>query len=120
MISQYRFITPEVLNAHGTLFGGITMQWMDELAYIAATKISRQKMVTVSVDHLKFIAPVKPDSFVEITACLKKAGYASLDLLVEVYAEAMYSGDRCLAASAVFKFAAVGADEKPCLISKLN
>jgi acyl-CoA hydrolase len=68
MISQFRFVTPEMLNGHGTLFGGIIMQWMDEVAYIEATRISRQKMVTVSVDHLKFISPVGPDSFVEINS----------------------------------------------------
>ncbi len=118
MITQYRFITPEMLNCNGTLFGGTTMQWMDEVAFIAATRISRQKMVTVSVDNLKFISPIKPDSFVEISAQLLKAGHASLNIIVEVFAEGMYSGNRGLSSSAVFKFAAVGADDKPCLITK--
>lgn len=120
MISQYRFVTPEMLNSNGTLFGGITMQWMDEIAYIGATRITRQKMVTVSVDHLKFLSSIKPDSIIEITADLQKAGHASLDLLVQVFAEGMYSGERLLAACATFKLAAIGVDEKPCLINKLD
>ncbi len=120
MISQFRLVTPEVLNNNGTLFGGITMQWMDEIAYIAAIRITRQKMVTVSVDNLQFLSPIKPDSLVEITVDLLKAGHASVVLLVQVFAEGMYTSDRCLSVSANFKFAAVGVDEKPCLIKKLN
>ena len=51
---QFKVIIPGVLNAHNTLFGGIAMQWMDEVAYITATRFTRQKVVTVSSDKINF------------------------------------------------------------------
>jgi len=33
---QFKVIFPHTLNDHDTLFGGIAMQWMNEVAYIVA------------------------------------------------------------------------------------
>ena len=39
---QFRVVFPKYLNSNGTLFGGKAMQWLDEVAFIAATRYSRQ------------------------------------------------------------------------------
>ncbi len=41
-------VFPNTTNHYDTLFGGTALQWMDETAFITATRFSRQKMVTVS------------------------------------------------------------------------
>lgn len=41
---QFKAIFPNTLNANETLFGGQAMKWMDEVAYITATRFTRQKM----------------------------------------------------------------------------
>jgi acyl-CoA hydrolase len=40
-------IFPNTTNHYDTLFGGTALMWMDELAFITATRFSRQRMVTV-------------------------------------------------------------------------
>ena len=41
---QFKAIFPNTLNANETLFGGEAMKWMDEVAYITATRFTRQRM----------------------------------------------------------------------------
>ncbi|MBP8917273.1 MAG: acyl-CoA thioesterase, partial [Chitinophagales bacterium] len=51
-------IFPNTTNHYDTLFGGTALMWMDEVAFITATRFSRQKMVTVSSDRVDFNKPV--------------------------------------------------------------
>ncbi len=43
------------LNGAGRLFGGILMQWMDEVAAIVAMRHAGGACITASVDNLQFI-----------------------------------------------------------------
>ncbi len=47
-------VFPNTTNHYDTLFGGTALQWIDEVAFIIATRFSRQKMVTVSSDKVDF------------------------------------------------------------------
>lgn len=51
---QFKAIFPDSLNANGTLFGGQAMKWMDEVAYITATRFTRQRMFTVNTENIYF------------------------------------------------------------------
>ncbi len=42
-------IFPNTTNHYDTLFGGTALMWMDEIAFITATRFSRQRMVKVEV-----------------------------------------------------------------------
>lgn len=57
---------PNTLNAHDTLFGGTAMQWMDEVAYITATRYTRKKLVTISTDKMQFKNAIKSGNIAEI------------------------------------------------------
>jgi len=72
------------VNDHGTLFGGIALKWMDEVAYIAATRYTNQKMVTVKVDHVRFRTPVYPGNQVEIRGFVNGSGTVKLKVWVEI------------------------------------
>lgn len=54
---QFKVIFPHTLNDHDTLFGGIAMQWMNEVAYIVAFRFSRKKVVTVSAEKVHLLLP---------------------------------------------------------------
>jgi len=71
---QCKAIFPGSLNANETLFGGQAMQWMDEVAYITATRFTRKKMFTVSTDNIKFLKTVSTGMFVEIVGKVEKVG----------------------------------------------
>lgn len=52
--SIFKAVFPNTTNHYDTLFGGHAMQLMDEVAFIAATRFSRKKMVTVSSSNSSY------------------------------------------------------------------
>jgi acyl-CoA hydrolase len=114
--SQFKVVFPNALNNHETLFGGEALKWMDEVAYIAAIRFTRKKMVTVCTDKIKFSQPIKPGSIVEIVGNVIKVGVVKIDVLVEIYMEEMFDEKRLKAISGVFTFAAVNNKNKPIAI----
>jgi acyl-CoA hydrolase len=50
----FKAVFPNTTNHYDTLFGGTAMYLMDEVAFITATRFTRQKMVTVSSDRIDF------------------------------------------------------------------
>ncbi len=115
--NQFRIVFPGDLNDHETLFGGKIMQWMDEVAYITATRFTRKKMVTVSVDDIHFKIPVLSGSILQITGRIVKTGNVRIVVGIEIYAEEMFTGVREKAIEAMFTFAAVNQENKPVRIS---
>jgi len=112
-VSQFKVVFPGTLNDHDTLFGGMAMQWMDETAYIAATRYTRQKLVTVSTEKIKFLNAIKSGTIIEIIAKIIKVGKVKIDIQVEIYSEEMYSGERKKAIETMFTFAAIDKNNKP-------
>jgi len=109
-IKQSRIIFPCHLNNHDTLFGGITLEWMDEVAYITAVRYTRKKMMTISVNNLQFHQPLKPGMVAEISGKIINTGKVKLEVMVEIYAEDVYAGTTQMAVNAMFTLVAV--DEK--------
>lgn len=110
---QFKAIFPTSLNANETLFGGQAMQWMDEVAYITATRFTRQRMFTVNTENIKFLKAVNPDSIVEVVGRIEKAELVKLKVKVEIYVEEMYGTGRIKAIEGVFVFAALDQNRKP-------
>ncbi|WP_430817277.1 acyl-CoA thioesterase [Carboxylicivirga sp. RSCT41] len=106
-------VFPETLNANNSLFGGKAMQWMDEAAYISATRFTRQKMFTASTGKIKFLKPITPDSIIEVIARVIKAGPVRLKVSVQVFSENMYSHDRELAVESEFDMVSLNDKNQP-------
>lgn len=117
--SQYKVVFPNTLNDHETLFGGEALKWMDEVAYIAAIRFTRKKMVTVSTDKIKFLKPIKPGSIVEIKGKVVKVGVVKIDVLVEIYMEDMFSKNKQKVVNGLFTFAAINNKNKPIAITNI-
>jgi len=117
---QCKVIFPHTLNDHNTLFGGTVMQWMDEVAYITATRFAKKKMVTVSVDHIKFLKPIKPGTIAEIIGKVVKTGNVKIEIQIEIYTEDIQSDQRQKSVTAQFIFAAVDHENKPIPLAKKN
>ena len=110
---QCKAVFPGTLNANDTLFGGLAMQWMDEVAYIAATRFTRQKMFTINTENIKFLKPLHAGSIAEVVARVEKAGAVKLHVRVQVFVEEMYADRRELAIESVFVFASLDANKRP-------
>lgn len=90
----FKAIFPNTTNHYDTLFGGTAMHLMDEVAFITATRFSRQRVVTVSSDRIDFKQPIPAGTFAELIGKVVKIGNTSLQVHVEIYVEDMYSENR--------------------------
>lgn len=102
---QFRVVFPKHLNSNGTFFGGEAMQWLDEVAFITATRFTRQRMITVKIENIRFLNPVLPNTIIEIIGRIVKTGNVKLFITVEAFSEDMYSSKREKSIEANFIFA---------------
>lgn len=109
----FKAVFPNTTNHYDTLFGGTAMQLMDEVAFITATRFSRQRMVTVSSDRIDFTKPIPAGTIVELIGRVSKLGKTSLKVQVEIYIEEMYSYSRQKAVKGEFTFVAIDENKNP-------
>ncbi len=115
---QCRIVLPCYLNDHETLFGGTALQWMDEVAYIEATRFTRKKMVTTSVEEVKFEHSIRKGDIVEIIARVINTGHVKIKIQVEMIVEVMHTGDRKRAVKAFYNFVSLDANDNPVRLMK--
>ncbi|MGS0680183.1 acyl-CoA thioesterase [Shewanella sp. 125m-7] len=106
-------VFPSITNHHNTLFGGEALAWMDETAFIAATRFCRKPLVTVSSDRIDFKKPIPAGSLAEIIARVIHVGNTSIKVEVNIFVEDMYQDLRDHAIRGVFTFVAVDEQRKP-------
>ena len=106
-------VFPGRTNHHNTLFGGEALAWMDEIAFVSATRFCRKPLVTISSNRVDFKEPIPEGSIVELVASIANIGRTSLVVEVNVFVEGMYEDDKHKAISGSFKFVALNEDRKP-------
>lgn len=106
-------VFPGRTNHHNTLFGGEALAWMDEAAFVCATRFCRKPLVTISSDRVDFKEPIPAGTLVELVACVRELGNTSLVVEVNVFVESMYKDDKHKAISGSFKFVALDENMKP-------
>lgn len=110
---QQRVVMPRYLNDNGDLFGGDAMKWMDEVAYLAAHKYTDQKLVTVTVEKIRFLKPVKEGDFIEIKAEVNEVRGLRLMIKVVIEKGIQNQEKQITAIDAMFVFAAVDERGRP-------
>ena len=80
-------IFPNDANALGNLFGGKLMQLIDVVGAISAARHARAIVVTASMDHLDFVAPVKVGEFLILKASVNHAFKTSMEVGVKAMVE---------------------------------
>lgn len=109
----FKAVFPNTTNHYDTLFGGTAMHMMDEVAFITATRFTRKNCVTVSSDRIDFKKPIPAGTIVELIGRVSKIGNTSLQVMVEIYIEEMYSHYREKAITGTFTFVALDNNKKP-------
>ncbi len=109
----FKAVFPNTTNHYDTLFGGTAMHWMDEVAFITATRYSRQRMVTVSSDRIDFTHAIPAGTIVELVGQVVKVGRTSLRVRVDVFVEQMYADQRIKAISGEFSMVAIDEEKRP-------
>lgn len=117
--SFVRAVFPGTMNHYDTLFGGNALKWMDEVAFITATRFGKKKFVTVSSDRIDFNMPIPGGHFVELVGDITKIGNTSVIVEVSLYLEEMYSEHKVLAVKGNFTLVAIDNDRKPvCILNE--
>lgn len=79
-----KWVRPQDLNAHGTLFGGTLLQWIDEEAAIySIVQIGTQRLVTKFMSEISFEASAKQGDLIEIELLATRFGRTSVTVRAE-------------------------------------
>lgn len=80
-----RWIRPEDLNAHGTLFGGSLLRWIDEEAAIyAILQIGNPRAVTKYMSEIDFVSSAAQGDLIELGIRATHFGRTSITMRAEV------------------------------------
>ena len=114
-----RIVRPNHLNGANRLFGGILMQWIDEVAGIVAKRHCMCNVTTASVDNLTFLHGAYQNDMVVITGKLTWVGSSSMEVCVDTYVETL-CGKRTWINNAHFIMVALDENNKPVKVPRLT
>jgi len=106
-------VLPSETNPLNNLFGGELLARMDRAASISARRHSRRITVTASVNHVAFNRSIPLGSVVTVEASLSRAFRTSMEVFIDVWIEARFSGEKTKANEAIYTFVAVDETGKP-------
>jgi acyl-CoA thioesterase YciA len=112
---------PRDTNAHGTIFGGVILSYIDQAGAIEARRQGLGAMVTVSMDKIVFHEPVFVGDLVSFWTETLRIGNTSITTKVVV--EAIRAGDptkRVTVTEAQVVYVHIGDDRKPKTIERKN
>ncbi|MGI0155163.1 MAG: acyl-CoA thioesterase [Thermoplasmata archaeon] len=115
-----RLTLPTDANFTGNVFGGELLAEVDRVAYITATRHAKANCVTASFDRVDFIAPVHVGEVVDLDARLTYVGRSSMEVWVQVRAEALEGGATRRVAEAYVTMVAVGPSGRPVPVAPLT
>ena len=104
---------PADTNANGDIFGGWVLSRMDQAGGIAGVERAQGRVVTIAVDALTFIRPVKVGDVLEVFTDVESIGRTSMKIHVEAWARRFQTHHREKVTDATFTFVAIGDDGRP-------
>ena len=119
MVETVHMVRPNHMNAAGRLFGGMLMQWLDEVAGMVAKRHTRSNVITASVDNLHFIHGAYQGEMVVIIGKVTYVGNSSMEVRVDTYVEHLEDGMRHPINRAYFTMVALDENDKPKRVPRL-
>ena len=101
---------PADTNPAGDIFGGWVMSQMDIAGAIAAVERVKGRVVTVAVEAMTFIAPVKVGDILSVYTTIERVGNTSITIGVEAWARRNRIADRVKVTDGRFVYVALGED----------
>ena len=118
-VETIHIVRPNHMNAAGRLFGGMLMQWLDEVAGAVAKRHTRAEVITASVDNLRFIHGAYKGEMVVIIGKAPYVGRTSMEVRVDTYVEHIEDGMRHPINRAYFTMVALDENDKPKVVPRL-
>jgi acyl-CoA hydrolase len=112
-------VLPNDANALGNLLGGRVMHLIDVAGAISAYRHARSQVVTVAVDNLDFLYPIRVGELVVLRAHITRTFRTSMEAEVRVYREDYLTGERQQTSSAFVTYVALDPKGKPQEVPRL-
>lgn len=106
-------VLPNDANPLGNMLGGQVMHLIDITGAIAAHRHARSQLVTVSVDSVDFVHPIKVGQHIILRAHVTRAFHTSIEVAVRVYREDYLTGETRQTSSAFVTYVALDAAGRP-------
>jgi acyl-CoA thioesterase YciA len=104
---------PADTNANGDIFGGWVLSRMDQAGGIAAVERAQGRVVTIALDAMTFIRPVRVGDVLEVYTEVESIGRTSMKVHVEAWARRFRTIEHEKVTDATFTFVAIGDDGRP-------
>ncbi len=104
---------PSDTNPAGDIFGGWVLAQMDIAAGICAGQRAQGRVVTVAVESMSFIRPVKVGDILGVYTDVNSVGRTSMDIHVEAWVRRDRIGHREKVTEAMFKFVSLDQQGTP-------
>lgn len=104
---------PRDTNRNGDIFGGWLVSQMDLGGAILASKVSKARVVTVAMEAMSFLHPVRVGDTVACYARVERVGNSSMRIPIEAWATRFMSSEELKVTEGVFVYVAVDMDGKP-------
>ena len=101
---------PADTNPAGDIFGGWVMSQMDIAGAIAAVERAKGRVVTVAVEAMTFISPVKVGDILCVYTSIERVGTTSITVAVEAWVRRNRLDDRQKVTDGHFVYVALGDD----------
>ena len=112
-------LMPKDTNAHGTIFGGVILSYIDQAGAVEAKKHGTEFLVTVAMREIVFHEPVSVGDLVSFYTELVRIGNTSITVRVEVVANRGNAPDVAVKVTeAEVTYVNLGANRKPTPIPK--
>ena len=111
-------VRPNHLNGANRLFGGILMQWIDEVAGVVAKRHCMMNVTTAAVDNLTFLKGAYQNEMVTIVGKMVSVGNTSMKVQVDTFVENR-RGERKQINTAMFCLVALDENDKPVRVPRL-
>ncbi len=110
---------PKDTNAHGTIFGGVILSYIDQAAAVEAKRHGASFIVTVAMREIVFHHPVYVGDLVSFYTRLVRMGRTSITVAVEVFSQnGEGRGDRVKVTEAEATFVNLDENRKPLAIPR--
>ena len=104
---------PADTNANGDIFGGWVMSQMDQAGGIAGVERAQGRVVTLAVDAMTFIRPMKVGDVLCVYTEVESVGRTSMKIHIEAWANRFMTHSREKVTVGTFTFVAVDDKGRP-------
>lgn len=118
LTEQSYTLMPQHINGYGRLFGGLLMQWIDELAGIVAKRHAEAEVTTASIDNLHFKSGAYLNDLIVLIGKVTYVGNTSMEIRVDTYVEEL-NGSRKMINRAYLVMVAMDKNEHPIPVPRL-